>query len=543
MLIVMVFCGYGKAMRLNAVSSRRRRDGFIHSLEAVIAIMILLSYSARVIDVVPDGNDWRISRLSQESREIAEVMSRLGYTDMLVADSQDSFLALVSYISYLQNMGVAISTHNLINPILRVGILTDDNDVYLCYSSNISQNLFGLDESIIINGRETRFEVYNTTWVGDWRYFDVLLIPFEGSYVDMLGNITLMDSAYHQKLLTFLQSGKGIIQVSNLSNESLVNLDVQKDIFGLKWSSTTVLPSGSEETYMSYARPSEDIYSLHKYFYVFPSYLSTEISVTLNVSDADWWNMTLGTVDVYLGETNHTIGMAKCTQNIPTPCFGDTSGTLNYSEVINSTNGIYGFNIVSLKHKDYGVIVINSSGIDYDFVYIDENQDRNFTNDGNFSGLSAGDILSLDGNNYTIVEIDSRGNYIMFKIETPHNFSVLNMDNEVYHVDGFDNNLENRSRFVAMESELVTSYGGNLPVSIVNYGKFTGRTAWFTDNIVSRDDWHFLRSLVLWVSPKTYIVSEVSDSAMNVMSEEFVLLANKDLSQPYIMKLKVWYYD
>ena len=131
----------------------------------------------------------------------------------------------------------------------------------------------------------------------------------------------------------------------------------------------------------------------------------------------------------------------------------------------------------------------------------------------------------------------------MFNIEMPHNFSVLNMDNEVYHVDGFDNNLENRSRFVAMESELVTSYGGNLPVSIVNYGKFTGRTAWFTDNIVSRDDWHFLRSLVLWVSPKTYIVSEVSDSAMNVMSEEFVLLANKDVSQPYIMKLKVWYYD
>ncbi|MCK5042620.1 MAG: hypothetical protein KAR51_01215 [Candidatus Aenigmarchaeota archaeon] len=543
MLIVMVFCGYGKAMRLNAVSSRRRRDGFIHSLEAVIAIMILLSYSARVIDVVPDGNDWRISRLSQESREIAEVMSRLGYTDMLVADSQDSFLALVSYISYLQNMGVAISTHNLINPILRVGILTDDNDVYLCYSSNISQNLFGLDESIIINGRETRFEVHNTTWVGDWRYFDVLLIPFEGSYVDMLGNITLMNSSYHQKLSTFLQSGKGIIQVSNLSNESLVNLDVQKDIFGLKWNSTTVLPSGSEETYMSYARPSEDIYSLHKYFHVFPSYLSTESSVTLNVSDADWWNMTIGTVDVYLGETNYTIGMAKCTQNIPTPCSGDNSGTLNYSEVINSTNGIYGFNIVSLKHKDYGVIVINSSGIDYDLVYIDENQDRNFTNDGNFSGLSAGDILSLDGNNYTIVEIDSRGNYIMFNIEMPHNFSVLNMDNEVYHVDGFDNNLENRSRFVAMESELVTSYGGNLPVSIVNYGKFTGRTAWFTDNIVSRDDWHFLRSLVLWVSPKTYIVSEVSDSAMNVMSEEFVLLANKDVSQPYIMKLKVWYYD
>jgi len=543
MLIVMVFCGYGKAMCLNAVSSRRRRDGFIHSLEAVIAIMILLSYSARVIDVVPDGNDWRISRLSQESREIAEVMSRLDYTDMLVADSQDSFLALALYMSDFQNMGVAISTHNLINPVLRVGILTYDNDVYLCYSTNISQNFFGQDESIIINGRETRFEVRNTTWVGDWRYFDVLIIPFEGSYVDMLGNITLMNSAYPQKLSTFLLSGKGIIQVSNLSNESLVNLDVQKDIFGLKWSSTTVLPSGAEGTYISHARPSEDIYGLYKYFYAYPFYLSTESSVRFNLSVEDSWNMTAGTVDVYLGETNHTIGMAKCTVNNPSPCSGDNSGTLNYSEVINSTNGIYGFNIVSLKHKDYGVTVINSSGIDYDLVYIDENQDRNFTNDGNFSGLSAGDMLSLDGNNYTIVEIDSRGNYIMFMIGMPHNFSVMNMDNEVYHADGFDNILENRSQFVVMESEFMTSYGGNLPVSIVNYGKFTGRTAWFTDNIVSRDDWHFLRSLVLWVSPKTDIVSEVSDSAMNVMSEEFVLLANKDMSQPYIMKWKVWYYD
>ncbi len=539
----MIFIGYGKAMCLNAVLSRRRRDGFIHSLEAVIAIMILLSYSARVIDVVPDGNDWRISRLSQESREIAEVMSRLGYTDMLVADSQDSFLALAIYMSDFQNMGVAISTHNLINPILRVGVLTYDNDVYLCYSTNISQNFFGQDESVIINGRETRFEVRNTTWTGDWRHFDVLIIHFEGPYVDMLGNITLMNSAYHQKLSTFLLSGKGIIQVSNLSNESLVNLDVQKDIFGLKWNSTTVLPSGAEGSYISYARPSEDIYSLHKYFYAFPFYLSTESSVRFNLSVENSWNMTAGTVDVYLGETNHTIGIAKCTVNNPSPCSGDNSGTLNYSEVINSTNGIYGFNIMSLKHKDYGVTVINSSGADYDLFYIDENQDRNFTNDGNFSGLSAGDLLSLDGNNYTIVEIDSRGNYIMFMIEMPHNFSVLNMDNEVYHADGFDSNFENRSRFVVMESELLTSNGANLPVSIVNYGKFTGRTAWFTDNIVSRDDWHFLRSLVLWVSPKTYIVSEVSDNAMNVMSEEFVLLANKDMSQPYIMKLKAWYYD
>ncbi len=543
MLIVMVFCGYGKAMCLNGASSRRRRDGFVHSLEAVIAIMILLSYSARVIDVVPDGNDWRISRLSQESREIAEVMSRLSYTDMLVADSQDSFLALVTHISDFQNMGVAISTHNLINPLLRVGILTYDNDVYLCYSTNMSQNFFGQDESVIINGRETRFEVRNTTWAGDWRHFDVLIIPFEGSYVDMLGNITLMDSTYHQKLSTFLLSGKGIIQVSNLSNESLVNFDVQKDIFGLKWNSTTVLPSGAEESYISYARPSEDIYSLYKYFYAFSFYLSTESSVTLNISDADWWNMTIGTVDVYLGDINYTIGTANCTVNNPSPCSGDNRDTLNYSEVINSTNGIYGFNIMSLKHKDYGVIVINSLGIDYDLVYIDENQDRNFTNDGNFSGIYSGDMFSLDGNNYTIVEIDSRGNYIKFRIEMPHSFSVLNMDNEVYHVDGFDSILENRSRFVVMESELVTSYGANLPVSIVNYGKFTGRTAWFTDNIVSRDDWHFLRSLVLWVSPKTYIVSEVSDNAMNIMSEEFVLLANKDMSQPYIMKWKAWYYD
>ncbi|MEA2004038.1 MAG: hypothetical protein U9O53_03690, partial [archaeon] len=151
--------------------------------------------------------------------------------------------------------------------------------------------------------------------------------------------------------------------------------------------------------------------------------------------------------------------------------------------------------------------------------------------------------IMIDDNNYMITEIDYRGNYILFEIEKPHSFYALNMDNEVYHYKGFDNNLENRSQFVVLESEVLTSYGANLPVSIVNYGKFTGRSVWITDNIVSRDEWHFLRTLVLWVSPKKYVVSEVPDNVVNVMSEEFVLLANRNMSQPYVMEWKAWYYD
>ena len=530
-------------MGSRSVSSCRRRCGFVHSLEAVIALMILLSYSARVIDVVSAGDDWRISRLSQESREIADVMNRLGYTEMLAEDSQGSFSTLVSYISGFQNMGVAISTRNLINPLLRVGVLTYDRDVYIRYSTNLSQNFFGEDESIIINGRETRLEVRNTTWESEWKNLDVLVIPLEGSYDDILGNITLMNSTYYTKLSAFLLSGRGVIQVSNLSSQSLVDIDVQKDIFGLRWNATAVLPSGAEESHISYVYPLEDSYSLSKYFYAFPFYLSTEKSVALNVSDESWWDMTAGTVEVYLGDTDYTIGTAYCTVNNPTPCSGDTRSTLDFSEVINSTNGIYGFNVMSLKHEDYGLIVVNSSGADYDLLYIDENQDHNFTNDGNFSALVVEKRIMLDNNNYMIAEIDRRGNYIIFEIEKPHSFSVLNMDNEVYHNKGFENDFENRSRFIVLESEVLTSYGANLPVSIVNYGKFTGRSAWVTDNIVSRDEWHFLRTLMLWVSPKNYVVSEVPDNVMNVMSEEFVLLANKNMSQPYVMEWKAWYYD
>ncbi len=539
MLIIMVSCSYGKKLCSFLRVLYRRRDGFIHSLEAVIAVMILLSYSANVIDVVSENDDWHLSRLSQESREIADVMNRLGYTDMLVEGDSDSFSSLVLHISGLHNVGVAISTRNLINPLLRVGILTYDNDVYVRYSANISQNIFGYDKPAIINERASYLEVRNTTWSDDWKNLDVLLIPFEGSYNDILGNITLMNT-YSQKLSSFLQSGRGVVQVSNLSNESFVDIDAQKDIFGLKWNSTAVLPSSADESYISYACPSEDSYSVHKYFYACPFYVNTESSAILNISDDGWWNLTLGTVDVYLGETKYTIGTAEC---VNPSCFGDNVNTLDYSGIINSTDGVYGFNVMSLKHKDYGVIVINSSGIGYDLVYIDENQDRNFTNDGFFSGLIVGDILSLDNNKYTIAEIDFRGNYIAFMIEEPHIFSALNVDNEVYHVDGFDSSLGNWSRFVVLESESLTSYGANLPISIVNYGTFTGRTAWITDNMVSLDEWHFLRSLVLWVSPKTQAVSEVPGNAVNVMSEEFVLLANKGMSQPYIMEWKSWYYD
>ena len=253
--------------------------------------------------------------------------------------------------------------------------------------------------------------------------------------------------------------------------------------------------------------------------------------------------MTTGIVDVYVGYTNHTIGSANCTvNNLGNPCALDNKTTLNFSNTINSTNGIYKFDLMSLGHEDYGVLIINSTGIGYDLIYIDEDQDRNFTNDGYFSGLVQGDRIEIDGNSYLINEIDIRGNYIELFIEESHNFYDLNRDNEVFSNHGFSFG-SNTSQFVLVESEYVMDSGGKMPIAIANYGEFTGRTVWITDNIVSSDEWHLLRSMILWVSPKTVIISTVQDNVNDVVSSDFVLLANQDMSQPYVMTWKAWYYD
>ncbi len=520
----------------------KRRIGFMHSLEAVIAVMILLSYSSNIMSVVSDDDDWRVARLSQESREIAGVMNHLGYTDLISGNSHDTFSKAALYLAGYERMGVALSVQNLIKPVLRVGILTSDDETYSRYSNNILQNVFGEDKSVIINGRETLIEIRNTTFDSVWNNYDVIVIPINGSAIDMVGNISLMNDTYNLKLLSFLRQGKGVIQVSNLSDESFVDFDVQKNVFGISWNDTSLSPSDFNSSF-SDLNPYEAGYVLHKYFHVDPFVLNTEVSFYRNVSEPAWWDMTTGIVDVYVGDTNHTIGSANCTvNNLGIPCNGDVKSTLNFSNTINSTNGIYKFDMMSLGHEDYGVLIINSTGVGYDLVHIDEDQDRNFTNDGYFSGLVQGNKIEMGGNNYIIGIIDIRGNYIELSIEEPHNFYDMNKDNEVFSSRGFSFG-SNQSQFVLVESEYVMDSGGRMPVSIVNYGGFTGRTAWITDNIVSSDEWHLLRSLILWVSPKTYVISTVQDNVKDVVSSDFVLLANKDMSQPYVMTWKAWYYD
>lgn len=517
------------------------RRGFMHSLEAVIAVMILLSYSSNIMDVISENEGWRVARLSQESREIAGVMNHLGYTDLISGNSHDIFSDVALHLTGYERMGVAVSIQNLIKPLLRVGILTYNDDIYQNYSNNLLQNVFGEDRFVVINGRETLIEMRNITFDSDWKNYDVLVVPIEGNDINMVGNISLMNDTYNLKLLNFLRQGKGVIQVSNLSDKSFVDFEVQRNVFGLLWNDTSLSPLDFNSSF-SDLNPYDAGYVLHKYFYVNPFVLNTEVSFYRNVSEPAWWDMVTGIVDVYIGDTNHTIGSANCTVNVGGPCGGDTLSSLNFSNTINSTNGIYKFDMMSLGHENYGLLIINSTGIGYDLIYIDENQDRNFTNDGYFSGLVQGDTVEIGGNGYIINRIDIRGNYIEFSIEEPHMFYDMNKDNEVVPVSGFSFG-SNHSRFVLVESEYGTDSGGKMPVLIANYGGFTGHTAWITDNIVSSDEWHLLRSLILWVSPKTYVISTVQDNVKDVVSSDFVLLANKDMSQPYVMTWKAWYYD
>ncbi len=212
---------HGIKLRKDAASRshKLRRKGLMHTLEAVLAFMIILSYSGDIIDMTIYDNGWGLSALSQESREIMSVLCSLGYDKHLIGNDYNAFFSAVMYIAGTQQMGVAISTDNLVVPLLRVGVVTSDRDTYLYYSRNMLQNIFGEYETISMNERDILLEIRNTTWDADWKTFDVILIPIVGSEADRTGNLTVMDS-YTSKLFNFLLLGKGIVQVSNLSNSS-----------------------------------------------------------------------------------------------------------------------------------------------------------------------------------------------------------------------------------------------------------------------------------------------------------------------------------
>ncbi len=524
-----------------SVRKNKGRKGFMHTVEAIFAFMILISYSGALLSSGVSSNDWSSSRLYQESRDILSLMSYMGHTELLESQDYESFDSVASYVAGLENIGVAISTENLVPPFIDIAIITQNSQRYDKYRSNLSLFFMGHNKPLYVDGRQVNITIRQKSWYDhDLDEFDVLLVPIEGGVPEMNDLIDNMDTN-SSKIKRLRDSGVAIIQVSNLDQSSFVeNYDIQRDIFGLSHNRTLIKPSDTNVTSMVYTLPTDPGFMIQRYYHTVPFKIDT--SFVSNVEYKEW-NDTYQNVEIYVGNTTYYMGLGTFNETGWT--YGDAPPDVNFSDVIVSSNMIYHSGNVSLKGEEYPIVVINtSSDMVYDKIYIDLNQNHNFTDDVS-SSFSEGDTMGLDGNDYIISKIDPRGNYIEFNMQEPHKFDVMNTDNHVYHKDGFTytKNGTNSSSNVPLAVEFNATYGSRFPVAIVNPIDPLGRTAWITDSIKSDDEWHIIRSLILWSVKKQHTISEVNEKTTNFVAYDKVKISSHETRTPYIIKWKAWKYD
>lgn len=157
-------------------------------------------------------------------------------------------------------------------------------------------------------------------------------------------------------------------------------------------------------------------------------------------------------------------------------------------------------------------------------------------------GARTNDKIVVDNNSYIVDGFGPQGRYVKLLPLEPHNFSGLNTGNYIWTAHGLeDYTRENVSRYVVVDQPGRLSNGARPPAAIVNYGGFTGRTVWMNNNLESEDDWHLLRSLILFAARDVYDYSFVPQAAATVATTNKLFMLSKDVLEPYILQLRTWY--
>ncbi|MBW6451865.1 MAG: hypothetical protein K0B02_03995 [DPANN group archaeon] len=363
----------------------KRRKGYFHSIEGILAVLLLIGYIGGVFYRPSTLTDWDSANLRQELSDYLGSLEKTNLIDLILENKPDDFKRITASF-FDPEKDFSLSTENLLKPKLIVGVLTGDTTLFNMYKRNITDNIYGTDYRATVNNRRVEIVVLQTNFTeAPWGGYNVLVIPVSGTESQI--SATLGTQGYSSVInmtyfKTFSNNAGGIVLVSDIPNSNILDYTFIKTFLNLAWSQNITDPTGSF-SYLNDINPKEISYEALKYFSYIPLEINTETSGERNTSIEFFeTNVTDGPgfVDVHLAETDYRLGKAFCTVNLVEPCGGDTRATLDYTYTLWSTNSIYHYTTLNLKRENYGFVTTQSgSNTIYDRVFIDYDNNDDLT--------------------------------------------------------------------------------------------------------------------------------------------------------------------
>lgn len=427
-----------------------------------------------------------------------------------------------------------------------------------------------------INGRNITMLFFSADPAAGISRFDALVIA---------GPLNI--SAYETALRNFLQQGRGIVEISNMSNATFNS--AQSSIFGIQAVNYTILGSNSNATL------SRDI--------AFPEpagvrdfFAGTAMRIAAPITDTTGYDVSRlpDPASVRLGIFNSggasvSFALARNSANYGAIYF-DTNNDRNFTNPLSDLTGYPAGSTFNISENRYAVKGIDAAGAYADIRPFANHTFRNINSSMKLA-VSGGSAAVMEEENYysistnaigSAVPIDLYANPVLGNPSTlpqgMHTYGVINKSTS--NIDGAHYNIAatnatanytlfnidfnadgdysgagegpfTTGELVAMGPEqyrIKISYDGSratlsleerdkIPLSIANY-LYSGRTVWMPDiTNGGRDTWNYIAAAVLWASDKK--VPDTILAGQSAVSVSRVFVQSGDMYLPYEVRMSI----
>jgi hypothetical protein len=362
--------------------NNKKRKAILHAMEGVIAGLLLIFFASNALSEPLDINSWQISRLNQESREFINSFEKANFTELIIKNKQNETERLIKDILN-DRVGFSIKTTGLLKPVLSIGLVIDstlteeqNNNQFLRFRNNIANNIEGENTIININGRETLLYIEKISLeenINNLTKYEILIIPipltsdkseFTNS-AKINTDISNKINTHKNKLEQYLQTGKGIILISNFIDISNTQHNIITDLFSIEWKDTPNIPDITHNTTINDIPHSYESNYFKRLYQATPIIIETKKYDTIEHTN----NIVTSNAISKLSTTNLELGNADCYDE---NC-GFTNPMYKNENWIKSLSGNYRYNSsVYLAKNEYNIITVDeNTEFIYDTIYID----------------------------------------------------------------------------------------------------------------------------------------------------------------------------
>lgn len=644
---------------MNAIAaSIRKRKGFIHAIEGILASLLVLAYMSSVSIPAMQKNEWSTNALKQAGGEYLESAGRTNLSQLVIEDRKSTFNGISRY--FFPEAQVSITPSSLPRTRIGIGVVSNysGNPIIYFYNTSTSNAICNangwiteydcivnasspLGATIVLvdfdggqfNGRLDYDTIYvgakgpflqnfivqsgteyysagyidNSTksaalWNASWTMrlnSNIEEAEINGRNISFAFVAASLDrpisqfdaiiiagpfdiSSYDAMMRSFLQQGKGIIEVANITPANFGG--VQKSIFGIDNVSYALIgnsnasnlkqdtglsdPAGPKEFFAGTAMKAEtpvinavgyDVSELPSPATVHLGYFVTSAgNATFAVSNSTGiiydalyfdtngdWNFSSPASDktgYYEGDYFDMFGNTYFVRGI------DTNGT--YAKIKPSANStLVGIsNPLNMSWHGSGRPVLeeenyysgSSNAVDSSFAIA-----TNLGTLGNVNTLPSGDhkfgrlnqsSSNIFGANYNISATNSSANYTLLNIDFNNNGNYNDAGEGPFPTGDFVIMRPEKYMISIAPNGSSVSFKlkerEKIPISVANY-LYAGRTIWMPDITgIGLDAWNYLRAAILWASEKKAVHEGISGSRNTVFIKR-VFISSGDMYLPY----------